>query len=216
MKTKFTKVHSFLIPESFIQVNFIRGFKYIDRAGEIVNNYHHNDTPPVFQMNLSGLVIEKPTKEIEEMKISSGVFWTKFTNVNALDIASTAYCKEVEAITKILDVTEINRIGWRTYFIYEFKNETEYSNFFSRFNKEQKIKTTTVKMLITENGFSINYSLENVVKNNDTKKTAVLFDVDIYTATKIHISEIKTKLREFREYLNDSDKGLLAIINKSF
>ena len=37
------KLNKLKNPESFFQINTIKGFKYVDRAGEIVNAYHKNN-----------------------------------------------------------------------------------------------------------------------------------------------------------------------------
>ena len=40
MSKTIQKLNTLKNPESFMQINTIKGFKYVDRAGEIVNAYH--------------------------------------------------------------------------------------------------------------------------------------------------------------------------------
>ena len=52
-----TKINNLVNAESFLQVNFVKGYKYVDRAGEIVNYFHTSDKKaPNFVMNLQGLI----------------------------------------------------------------------------------------------------------------------------------------------------------------
>jgi hypothetical protein len=64
------KLNKLKNPESFIQVNTIKGYKYVDRAGEIVNFYYKNNSAPKFIMGLNGLSIEEPKEKIDELKIT--------------------------------------------------------------------------------------------------------------------------------------------------
>jgi len=75
MSKTIQKLNKLKNPESFIQINTIKGFKYVDRAGEIVNAYHKNNSAPQFQMGLNGLVIEQPKDKIDELKINAQVIW---------------------------------------------------------------------------------------------------------------------------------------------
>lgn len=70
------KLNKLKNPESFIQLDTIKGFKYIDKAGEIVNIYHRNNSAPKFQMGLNSLVIEQPKDKIDQLKVTANVILT--------------------------------------------------------------------------------------------------------------------------------------------
>lgn len=46
MKIKIDKITSLNNIAAFIQINLIKGFKYIDKAREIVSLYHYNNSSP--------------------------------------------------------------------------------------------------------------------------------------------------------------------------
>jgi len=71
MSDKIKKIGKLSYAESFLQLNTIKGYEYIDRAGRIVNEYHTpEDNPPEFIMSLEGLVIRNPKPKIIELKVS--------------------------------------------------------------------------------------------------------------------------------------------------
>ncbi|MDP2933714.1 MAG: hypothetical protein Q8N81_06325, partial [bacterium] len=67
MTKTIAKLNKLNNPESFIQINTIKGFKYVDKAGEIVNAYHKKNAAPQFAMGLNGLVIEQPKDKIDQL-----------------------------------------------------------------------------------------------------------------------------------------------------
>ncbi len=84
MSNKIQKISKLKRSESFIQINTVKGFKYIDRAGEIVNLYHKKNVPPPFNMGLNGLVIDQPKDKIAELKVTPQMIWMKFTDVRKI------------------------------------------------------------------------------------------------------------------------------------
>ena len=77
MSKAIQKLNKLKNPESFLQINTIKGFKYVDRAGEIVNAYHKNNLPPQFLMGQNGLVIGQPKDKIDELKVTAQIIWAK-------------------------------------------------------------------------------------------------------------------------------------------
>jgi hypothetical protein len=68
MSKTISKLNKLNNPESFIQINMIKGFKYIDNAGENVNAYHKNNPAPQFNMGLNGLIINEQKDKAESLK----------------------------------------------------------------------------------------------------------------------------------------------------
>jgi len=203
-------------PESFIQINTVKGFKYIDRAGEIVNSYHKKDAPPQFSMALNGLVINEPANKINQLKITSETFWLKFVEIDSLDMVSKIFAKEAEKTLKILEVEKANRIGWRNYFIYDFKNEEEQKKYLKKFTVIDKTNPILIRLEIkTDKEFNANLMIQPVIKTDTEKTKGVLFDVDIFKNGDIKIEDISKILNSFREYLSD-ENGFLNIINSTF
>lgn len=216
MSKTIQKLNKLKNPESFIQLNTIKGFKYIDRAGEIVNVYHKNNMTPQFQMGPNGLVIEQPKEKIEQLKVTAQVVWAKFSKIDSLDSISNLFTKESEAILKILEVDKISRIGWRNYFIYEFTNEEEQDKYLKKFTVIKGTKPTMVRLEIeTGKDFSANLMLQPVIKNDEEKTPGILFDVDIFQKGELGSKDISKALIEFRQYLVD-ENGFLNVVNSTF
>jgi len=216
MSKTIQKLNKLKNPESFMQINTIKGFKYVDRAGEIVNAYHKNNSAPQFQMGLNGLVIEQPKDKIDELKITAQVIWAKFSEIDSLDSISTLFAKESENILKILEVEKISRIGWRNYFVHEFLNKEKQDEYLKKFTVIKDTKPTVVRLEIkTGKDFSANLMLQPVIKNDENKTSGILFDIDIFQNGEFEPKDISNLLREFRQYLAD-ENGFLNVVNNTF
>lgn len=213
---KIAKLNKLNNPESFIQINTIKGFRYIDKAGEIVNAYHKENSVPQFTMSLSDLVINKPKDKIDVLKITSQAVWAKFTQIDSLDMVSNLFAKEAEIILKILDVEKVSRIGWRSYFVYEFQGETKQDEYLKKFTVIDNAKLLVLRLEVkTGKSFGANLVIQPVVKNDTYKTSGVLFDIDVFQTGKIDSDKIATILKSFRQYLTDED-GFLSVVNHTF
>jgi len=216
MSKTIQKLNKLKNPESFIQINTIKGFKYVDKAGEIVNAYHKNNSAPQFQMGLNGLVIEQPKDKIDELKVTTQVIWAKFNEIDSLDSISTLFAKESESILEILEVEKISRVGWRNYFVHEFLNKEKQDEYLKKFTVIDNTKPTVIRLEIkTSKDFSANLMLQPVIKNDENKTSGILFDIDIFQNGEFEPKDISKLLREFRQYLAD-ENGFLSIVNNTF
>lgn len=210
------KLNKLKNPESFIQVNTIKGYKYVDRAGEIVNFYYKNNSAPKFIMGLNGLSIEEPKEKIDELKITPQLIWVKFGEPDSLDMIASVFSKEAENILKILEINKINRIGWRNYFVYEFQNKEKQAEYLKKFTVLKNTKPVIIKLEIeTLKDFNAILLLQPVIKNDVEKTHGILFDVDVFQNKEVDVSQIPNSLKKFREYLV-SQEGFLSVINNSF
>lgn len=210
------KINKLKNPENFFQINTIKGFKYIDKAGEIVNEYHTNDEFPKFSMGLEGLIIQNPREKIEILKVTSQTIWMKFSEVDSLDMTSRIFSEEASKIVKILEIEKISRVGWRNYFIYDFVNKEKQEEYFKKLISIKNLKLSVANFKITtDKKFDINLIIQPVVKNDGQKTPGVLFDVDIFQTDNLEIDKISSILESFRNYILD-EKGLVEILNETF
>lgn len=211
--TKLTKLNN---PESFIQLNTIKGFKYIDKAGEIVNAYHKNNSAPQFTMGLNGLIIDNPRSKLDKLKITSQVVWARFTQIDSLDMISDLFVKEAKKILQILEVEKVSRIGWRNYFVYEFQNKIKQDDYIKRFTLIKNTKPAVLRFEVsTRKNFKASLIIQPVIKNDENKTPGILFDVDVFQNDEINLDDISRVLKSFRQYLAD-EKGFLEVINNTF
>ncbi len=214
MSQQVPKLNKLIISESFIQFNTIKGYQYIDKAGMIVNSLHRDSIPPNFRMSIEGLVVETPDNIMDELKISSNVLWAKFTKIDSLERIEHVYIKRAKEILKILEVEKLNRVGWRNYFIYEFKNDKEFKTYFEKLNPLLIEKSTIT--IITDfklNDKNIRLGIQPVMKD-DLKTKGVQFDLDITLDGEFNIESVENTLKDFLIYMKSED--FLELINQSF
>ena len=215
--SKLRKINNLKNPESFLQINTVKGFKYVDKAGEIVNAFHKGETPPQFTMGLDGLVLEQPIDKLDTLKITPQVIWTKTTQVDSLDMVSRLFSTESKKILSILEITEISRIGWRNYFIYEFPSKEDQEVFFKKLVPVDGLQPVSISFKVdTSTLFQANLTIQPVIKENEAGATGVLFDVDIFQNKEIDTEHIQSTLDSFRTYIQDSENGLIKILNETF
>lgn len=216
MSDTIQKLNKLKNPESFIQINTIKGFKYIDKAGEIVNIYHRNDVAPEFSVGLNGLVIQAPKDKIYELKVTPQIIWMKFTEIDSLEMISNSFNTESKSILDILNVDTISRVGWRSYFIYEFNNKESQEKYLKKFTNFKNGTLSIARFdLETKKDFKANLMIQPVIKNDENKTPGVLFDIDIFQSGKIASSDILKTLNSFKEFLRSTD-DFLAILNGTF
>ncbi|MBD3360364.1 hypothetical protein GF366_01020 [Candidatus Peregrinibacteria bacterium] len=212
-KKQVQKLNGLVHSESFLQVNFIKGFKYIDKAGEVVNLfYDEKNNPPVFQMDRNFLVIRKESQLKEEYRLSINNFWGHYLSPDGLDKVATDFEKKCTDVLPIVDIKKINRLGWRNYFVYEFDAAEDNTKFSSLLNRED-LALSELSFSKKYGDFIYNYKIRKVIKSNKEKTQGVLFDVDCYKeyATSLDINKIKIELKSMREAIQSAD--FLEIIN---
>jgi hypothetical protein len=217
MKNIINKIGNLKNSQSFFQINTIKGFKCIDKAGEIINYYHNGDKPPIYQMNhLNGLlIIYTPKVKIDTLRVTSEAICAKFSDVDSLDSISDIFVKESEEIMKILEIKTFARIGWRNNFIYEVGDRTNLSKVYEYLNKystDGNLKVSDIKFEIeTKTDFKAVLIVKAVIKN-DNNTVGLLFDIDTYKAEAMNISEITKYIDKFKTYLRAEDK-FIKIVN---
>lgn len=201
--------------ETFVQINFIRGYKYIDKAGEIVNLFYSSkDEQPNFQMDRNFLSIQKPAKPNEEIRISVRDFWGHFLSPDSLDKVATEFEKNAANVLKIVEVDNLKRIGWRNYFVYELnKKEVKQTKFASMLDNEN-LNLTGLEFSTELHGFNLNFRTKKVIKNDSRKTPSILIDVDCFKEydNDIKLEKLKLILNEARTTLQS--KEFLEIINQ--
>lgn len=200
--------------ESFLQIHFIKGYKYIDKAGEIVNYFHKGKEEPKFSVDIRSLDIFEPDEKIDSIKISSKSFWAHFLQPDSLEQMDGFFAKKAEDIIKILEVVEIGRIGWRNYFVYEFNTKDERDLVLKKFTPISNTKFEEIVLNSVCKDVNLIIRLRKVEKSDSTALPALLIDIDFYQKYKetVNSDQISIKLKEFKEVIRS--KELLVLINE--
>jgi hypothetical protein len=212
MQKKIEKIGHMQHLHAFIQFNLIRGFKYIDNAGEIVNLYAE-DKAPDFKMDLDGLVIEKPISDVRQLKVTPHQLWMRVDGPGSLDQPIDLYTREANKILTILDVSKIKRVGWRSYLVLDMEDVHQRAEIFNRRKIVPGSDITELKIDLKSDSINIALRLHQVLKNDDKRTPGILFDVDLFCEGIFSIQESIKILKKFKDFMNDKDKGFLSIVN---
>lgn len=166
----------------FIQLNLLKGYELLDRSGAIINLFYKENKPPVFHMDQNGLVIVEPaigiqtmTINIQNQSIQAALFYDG--NFNAV---IEEFTKKAKAITDVLGVESVLRIGLRTNFTHYFDKEEDFRAYFEeRIKFKEFINASVVLKAKIDNKYLAKIRIVPIENNKDNKK-GVLFDVDIY------------------------------------
>lgn len=220
---KIRKLNELTNSDSFFQVDTVKGYKYIDRAGEIVNLYHNKENiPPKFEMNLQGLIIKSPKGESNlTIKVTPNTIWGGFkAHTTTQDNMFNTFTKYVSEVSGILDIDTFKRIGWRNYFIYKL-NGANIDNWFplDKGKKEKHVKTlNTINMRIEVDIKDVNLKgnliLEPLIKEGGQEK-GVLCDIDLYTEGSFSEDDIQKTYKSMKEYLKE-EEYFVTLLNEIF
>ena len=208
------KITDLTIGQSFMQVNLVQGYKYIDRAGEIVNNFYHNKKAPAFNMDLNGLVIFSPEDKAQQFKVSPNAIWAFFLKPDSMEYMDSFFVKKAESVAKILDVKEVNRIGWRHYFIHEFKDEAQRDACFKKLTSFENTSVEGITLRSEMQKVSLTIRLKQIVKKEDKPFPGILIDVDLFReyGDNLSVSKISSAFSDFKKVVRSDD--FLALVNK--
>ena len=208
---KIKSITDLKLQNSFYQLNIIKGFKYIDKAGEIVNLYYEGDKPPNFNMGIDGLYLKSPEEYIEVLKYSSDRLWMKFDKISTIDQVIQFIRKPINIIKDIQKVEIISRIGCRNIFLIELMNTQEV-------NKIEKIveiipDTNTLSFRITHSKNEIKsvIEIELLVNKKNKNKKALQINVDVFIQENIKIDDVAKRTKEIMQYFKND---FIKLINQ--
>lgn len=192
-------IKNYKIREAFVQLDFLDGFSYIDRAGEIVDAIVRKDKKiPEFNMSINGMNIKNIDDIIPELKVSPTRIWIHFVEPKNLGNIHSKAIEVIDSLIKVLKPTMIERVGWRTYFTSDERNKTsrslqnfkisdglldfEVENFSAKREYEGydlRLEVRSVADELRDNYGSIIYDFDfGKKKQNDDKKIEILQTLD--------------------------------------
>jgi len=185
---------------SFYQLNLIKGFKYIDKAGEIVNLYHNEDKPPGFILGIPGLEIKNPEKYVEVLKYSSDKLWIKFGTIDTIDQVMQFIKKPINVTKDIQEVKTVSRIGWRNYFVLELNDMQEINNIEKSLEIIPGTNTLLLKIAHSKNEIESTIEIEFLVNKENKNKKALQINADVYIRKNIKIEDVVKRTIEIMQY----------------
>ena len=206
--TKIQKINKLSNIESFIQIDYFKGNKYIDKAGEFLDSlYDTKEDAPIFQMTIQGA--EFHFSNNRKIRVSGTKLWTSFPEVDSLDIHKQFTLKAFDSVVNLFEPKKYERIGWRNYFVSDadtskltfLDNKNWFNGKFLGLRIEKSVGSYVANINITK-------LLE---KDKDLER--ILFDVDIFKQLNNQTTPegIRRCLDEIRDVFNSED--ILSVIN---
>lgn len=159
--------------QGFLQLNYSKGFKYIDKAGEFMNNIYE-DNILSYTMDPRGLTVY--INEKQQLKVDSNNLWMSFIEPEDFESQTKAFISKADFVRDIFSPEKFTRIGWRMYFVYNCEKALSEIITYD-FSEKERLEDITISRKIQD--FKCRINVSNV-KNKDTQKKALMFDVDIF------------------------------------
>lgn len=174
MNDRIHKINNLKKTDGFLQVDFLKGFKYVDKAGEFMNAISTVDNIPDHAMSPEGMTVNLNKKT--ELKVSPNQLWMHFAEPVSFDEQKKEFLKKLLLVDRMFEPEKYQRVGWRNFFVYE-----------NGIVPVQVIPSdilaggTFSEVLFTKNiaGFDSRIKL-SAVKNKESGIRGILFDMDIY------------------------------------
>lgn len=208
MSKKIQKINNLKKLAGFVQINFSKGFKYVDKAGEFLNHFCDDDSFPKHIMDANGMTIK--VNEKTQLKVSPHHLWMHFVEPDTFDSQSREFIKKAILVNSIFQPETYTRIGWRSHLVFEcgdtypdiIPKESLKGGEFSEVVFTKKINKLDTRI-----------SVSKLVKE-DTDTKAILFDIDFSKKEDVSAEEFSkiSKLLEEIETAYKSD-DLLDLVN---
>ncbi len=108
------EIKDFIFFRAFCQADVVKGFRYLDLAGQIVNSYI--EELPEYRVDASGLAMRStaPVRGgIAELQLSPHRIWLRFDRPPTLTFVADQAAKRFLSISETLEVSKYARIGFR-------------------------------------------------------------------------------------------------------
>lgn len=213
MSKEIKKINQLSIAESFFQINFSKGYKYIDKAGEIINYFHDKEEEPRFAMNLEGLDLIPADKHATLIKVTPRSFWSHYKSPDTLDQAKNSFVKDSNYIIETLDIQNFQRIGWRSYFVKEYSDKAIRDTALKKLSKVHGLNFEQSSFTGTIESTYVNFRLVKVAVEEPSDNYGILFDIDLYQKDEkgFDVKTIQSKYSSLFDIWNS--ESLLEIIN---
>ncbi len=208
MNKKIQKINNLKKFKGFIQLNFSKGFKYVDKAGEFFNHFYKENNFPDYIMDPNGMVVKIDGKT--QLKVSPHHLWMYFSEPDTFDCQKREFIDKANLVNSIFEPEKYTRIGWRNHLVYECGDE--YPNIIpdgyldgAEFNEI----TFTRKILEFDSRFRISKMI-----NQENQAKAILVDIDVFKKKDFDRNDFSEIIKEFNEIETVyKSNDLLVIIN---
>ncbi len=127
------EIKDFVFYQAFCQADLLKGYRYLDLAGQVMNGYI--DELPDSKVDLNGLEMRRigPTRGgIAELAVSSQRIWLRYDRPPTLTFVGDQSAKRLLSISSILEVSTYKRLGLRVQLLWPLADVASAGQAFSR------------------------------------------------------------------------------------
>lgn len=110
------------LTDSFFQASTIKGHRYLDDAGKIMNRW--DSEFPNKDVGLTGLLMRNPDAMLRELRVDNRTIWIHFSFPDKLRQIAELSISVATEICGILEVKQFSRLGFRIQFLYDMSDVT--------------------------------------------------------------------------------------------
>lgn len=104
-----------ILVKAFCQANTVKGWRYLDVAGEIVNR--HIDQLPDIEVGLNGLTMKNSSAVMDEARVSVRHIWVGFTRPATTRLVTDQAFAFINSVSESLGVAGFDRVGVRLQYL---------------------------------------------------------------------------------------------------
>ena len=217
-----------LLADSFFQANTIKGHRYLDDAGKIMNRW--DSEFPTKDVGLGGLLMTNPNAMLRELRVDNRTIWIHLYFPETISQIIDLSVNITEEICEIIDVKQFSRLGLRLNFIHDLGDsgnmlDSVGSNIFSSQCLELAktfgtsggfdfaLALTTKDILITLHVAAIKKRREAKL-DKDLPESGVLVDADIFREGTSYLDDMKRFSRLAKDWVDSELPKMEKILFK--
>jgi hypothetical protein len=215
------------LTDSFFQANTIKGHRYLDDAGKIMNRW--DSEFPNKSVGPEGLLMHNPDAITRALRVDMRTIWIHFSFADRLRQITELSINTTTEICDILEIKQFSRLGLRIQFIYDVSDVTGKSG-----QIINRIFVPTLQSIIEEGRpansfqFAVNTGTQQnpvtlrvatVDKKPEAKAPSgfpehgLLIDADIFQTQTSHLDDLKRFMKSVQNWV---DKELPKVENAVF
>lgn len=106
---------SIVLVKAFVQANTLKGWRYLDLAGSVMN--HYTDTFVDMNVGLQGLGMRNPAAVMDEARVTPHEIWVGFTRPATLGFVTDKSWNFIATVAEMLGIQTFSRLGLRLQYV---------------------------------------------------------------------------------------------------
>ncbi len=214
-----------ILVDSFFQANTVRGHRYLDDAGKIMNRWDSDF--PNKDVGIAGLLMRNPKATMRELRVDNRTIWIHFNFPKTVKQILELSINTTEEICEIIDVKQFSRLGFRLHFVYaigdpstmidEIASKMFNSTCWQMIKNHGSASGFDFAVPLSTKGASITLHITIIKKKpeveapKDFPESGILFDVDIFRDGNSYLDDMRRFMKSAKKWVDEE----LPIIEKT-